>query len=172
MKSIYAQLEQCYFECVNRSFLSVCVLFCFLRSLLPTVGTLYSGCYMLHETLPNTNKHITELLTYIAWSKLDLLSWKGTQSLMILLCWYGAKDRYFILLTCHFLYSRPGGSQNRLYRGQIQKLLYCCQKSYQQFPLVIPIHKKYSLTYLRRTVLKLLNKRSKVKILILHGTNM
>ena len=31
------------------------------------------------------------------------------------------------------------GSQNSLYRGQIQKLLQCCQKPYQQIPLVITI---------------------------------
>ena len=41
------------------------------------------------------------------------------------------------------------GSQDSLYRGQIQKLLQCCQKPYQQIPLVITIQKKYSLTYLR-----------------------
>ena len=28
-------------------------------------------------------------------------------------------------------------SQDNLYRGQIQKLLQCCQKPYQQIPLVI-----------------------------------
>ena len=28
---------------------------------------------------------------------------------MILLCLYGAKDQCFILLPCHFLYSKPGG---------------------------------------------------------------
>ena len=44
------------------------------------------------------------------------------------------------------------GSQDSLYRGQIQKLLQCCQKPYQQMPLVITIQKKYSLAYLRRTV--------------------
>ena len=44
------------------------------------------------------------------------------------------------------------GSQDSLYRGQIQKLLQCCQKPYQQIPLIITIQKKYSLTYLRRTV--------------------
>ena len=44
------------------------------------------------------------------------------------------------------------GSQDSLYRGQIQKLLQCCQKPFQQIPLVITIQKKYSLTYLRRTV--------------------
>ena len=44
------------------------------------------------------------------------------------------------------------GSQDSLYRGQIQKLLQCCQKPYQQIPLVITIQKKYSLTYLRRIV--------------------
>ena len=40
------------------------------------------------------------------------------------------------------------GSQDSLYRGQIQKLRQCCQKPYQQIRLV---QKKYSLTYLRRT---------------------
>ena len=44
------------------------------------------------------------------------------------------------------------GSQDSLYRGQIQKLLRCSQKPFQHIPLVIPIHKKYSLTYLRRIV--------------------
>ena len=44
------------------------------------------------------------------------------------------------------------GSQDSLYRGQIQNLLQCCQKPYQHIPLVITIQKKYSLTYLRRTV--------------------
>ena len=44
------------------------------------------------------------------------------------------------------------GSQDSLYRGQIQKLLQCCREPYQQIPLVITIQKKYSLTYLRRTV--------------------
>ena len=34
------------------------------------------------------------------------------------------------------------GSQDSLYRGQIQKLLRCCQKPYQQIPLVITIQKK------------------------------
>ena len=52
--------------------------------------------------------------------------------------------------------SHPGqeawGSQDSLYRGQIQKLLQCCREPYQQIPLVITIQKKYSLTYLRRTV--------------------
>ena len=45
------------------------------------------------------------------------------------------------------------GSQDSLCRDQIQKLLQCCQKLYQQIPLVITIQKKYSLAYLRRTVL-------------------
>ena len=45
------------------------------------------------------------------------------------------------------------GSQDSLYRGQIQKLLQCCREPYHQIPLVITIQKKYSLTYLRRTVL-------------------
>ena len=40
------------------------------------------------------------------------------------------------------------GSQDSLYRGQIQNLLEFCQKPYQQIPLVITIQKKYSLTYL------------------------
>ena len=44
------------------------------------------------------------------------------------------------------------GLQDSLYRGQIQKLLQCCQKPYQQIPLVITIQKKYSLTYPRHTV--------------------
>ena len=44
------------------------------------------------------------------------------------------------------------GSQDSLYRGQIQNLFQCCQKPYQQIPLVITIQKKYRLTYLRRTV--------------------
>ena len=45
------------------------------------------------------------------------------------------------------------GSQDSLYRGQIQKFLQCCQKPYQQILLVITIQKKkYSLTYLQRTV--------------------
>ena len=43
-------------------------------------------------------------------------------------------------------------SQDSLYRGQIQKLLQCCQEPYQQIPLVITTQKRYSLTYLRRTV--------------------
>ena len=43
-------------------------------------------------------------------------------------------------------------SQDSLYRGQIQKLLQCCQKPYRQIPLVITIQKKYSLNYLRGTV--------------------
>ena len=34
------------------------------------------------------------------------------------------------------------GSKDSLYRGQIQKLLQCCQKPYQQIPLVITIQKK------------------------------
>ena len=34
------------------------------------------------------------------------------------------------------------GSQDSLYRGQIQKLLQCCQKPFQQIPLVITIQKK------------------------------
>ena len=44
------------------------------------------------------------------------------------------------------------GSQDSLYRGQLQKLLQCCREPYQQIPLVITIQKKYRLTYLRRTV--------------------
>ena len=44
------------------------------------------------------------------------------------------------------------GSQDSLHRGQIQKLLNFFQKPYQQIPLIITIQKKYSLTYLRRTV--------------------
>ena len=44
------------------------------------------------------------------------------------------------------------GSQDSLYRGQIQKLLQCCQNPYQQIPLVITIQKKYSLAYLRHTI--------------------
>ena len=44
------------------------------------------------------------------------------------------------------------GSQDSLYRGQIQKLLQCCREPYHQIPFVITIQKKYSLTYLRRTV--------------------
>ena len=44
------------------------------------------------------------------------------------------------------------GSQDSLYRGQIQKLLECCREPYHQIPLVIMIQKKFSLTYLRRTV--------------------
>ena len=59
------------------------------------------------------------------------------------------------------------GSQDSLYRGQIQKLLQCCQEPYQQIPLVTTIQKKYSLTYLRRTVSKLLKKMSNVKFLAL-----
>ena len=34
------------------------------------------------------------------------------------------------------------GSQDSLYRGQIQKLLQCCRDPYQQIPLVITIQKK------------------------------
>ena len=34
------------------------------------------------------------------------------------------------------------GSQDSLYRGQIQKFLQCCQKPYQQILLVITIQKK------------------------------
>ena len=44
------------------------------------------------------------------------------------------------------------GSQDSLYRSQIQKLLQYCQNPYQQIPLVKTIQKQYSLTYLRRTV--------------------
>ena len=44
------------------------------------------------------------------------------------------------------------GSEDSLCRGQIQKLLQCCQKPYQQIPLIITIQKKYSLTYIRCTV--------------------
>ena len=44
------------------------------------------------------------------------------------------------------------GSQDSLYRGQIQKLLQCCREPYQQIPLGITIQIKYSLIYLRRTV--------------------
>ena len=40
------------------------------------------------------------------------------------------------------------GSQDSLYRGQIQKLLQCCQELYQKIPLDITIQKKYSLTCL------------------------
>ena len=32
------------------------------------------------------------------------------------------------------------GSQDSLYRGQIQKLLQCCREPYQQIPLVITIY--------------------------------
>ena len=63
------------------------------------------------------------------------------------------------------------GSQASFYRGQIQKLLQCFQKPYQQIPLVITIQKKYSLAYLRRTVLLLLKKRSEVNFLALQGSN-
>ena len=63
------------------------------------------------------------------------------------------------------------GSQDSLYRGQIQKLIQWCQKPYQQIPLIITIQKKYSLTYLRRTVSYLLKKRSEVKNLVLQGSN-
>ena len=31
------------------------------------------------------------------------------EGLMILLCWYGAKGQCLILLSCHFLYSKPRG---------------------------------------------------------------
>ena len=57
----------------------------------------------------------------------------------------------FNVAAVSLLYSKPGGSQKRLYRGQIQKLLKFCQKPYQQISLVILIQKKYSLTFLRRT---------------------
>ena len=43
------------------------------------------------------------------------------------------------------------GSQDGLHMGQIQKLLQCCQKPYQQIPLLLTIQKKYSFTYLRCT---------------------
>ena len=45
------------------------------------------------------------------------------------------------------------GSQDSLHpRGQMQKLRQCCQGPYKQISLVKMIQKKYSLTYLRRTV--------------------
>ena len=50
------------------------------------------------------------------------------------------------------LFHIAAGSQDSLYRGQIQKLLQCCQDPYQQIPVVITIQKKYSLIYLRRTI--------------------
>ena len=62
------------------------------------------------------------------------------------------------------------GSQDSLYRGQIQKLLQCCREPYQQISLVITIQKKYSLTY---TTYRFVVIEGKVKgqILALQGSN-
>ena len=67
--------------------------------------------------------------------------------------------------------TRSLGSQDSLYRGQIQKLLQCCREPYQQIPLVITIQRKYSLTHLRRTVSWLLKERSKSNFWLYMGTN-
>ena len=58
-----------------------------------------------------------------------IYSAEKTKGLMILLCWYGAKDQYFILLPGHILYRKARRLQTSLYTGQIQKLLQCCQKN-------------------------------------------
>ena len=39
------------------------------------------------------------------------------------------------------------GSQDSLYRGQIQKLLQCCREPYQQIPLIITFQKKKSIVW-------------------------
>ena len=61
----------------------------------------------------------------------SLLNWKETKGLIISFCWYVSKDHHFILLPGHILYRKPSGSQDSLYRGQIQKLLQCCREPYQ-----------------------------------------
>ena len=50
--------------------------------------------------------------------------------------WYGSKNQYFILLPGQILYRKPGGLQDNLYRGQIQKLLQYCQKHTNIFLLL------------------------------------
>ena len=54
------------------------------------------------------------------------------------------------------------GSQDSLYRGQIQKLLQCCRDPYHQIP-IITIQKKYSLTYLQRSMYHFVVIEGKVK---------
>ena len=113
-------------------------------------------------TIPFTHRLVREQLWLfrislrLCWLPTILLGWKQrkftqlkeTKGLIISLYWYGSKDHHFILLPGHILYRKPGGSQDSLYRGQIQTLLQCCREPYHQIPLVITIQKKYSLTYL------------------------
>ena len=77
---------------------------------------------------------------------------KKQKGLIILLCWYGSKDPYVILLPGHILYRKPGG----------HKIVYTGVKFKSSFNVVKTIptdsacyndsEKKYSLTYLQRTV--------------------
>ena len=61
------------------------------------------------------------------------------------------------------------GSQDSLYRGQIQNLLQCCREPYHQIP-IITIQKKYSLTYLRRSTYHFVVIEGKVKCQIFGST--
>ena len=72
---------------------------------------------------------------------------------MILLCLYGTKDQYFILLPGHSLYMKPGGHKI-VCKGVKFKSCFDVVKTYRQIPTCYndSEKKKYSLTYLRDTV--------------------
>ena len=83
----------------------------------------------------------------------SLLSWKGTNGLIISLCWVQGSP-FHIAARSYPVQEAWGHKIVRT--GKIQKLLQCCQNflalPYQQIPLVKTIQKKYSLTYLWRTI--------------------
>ena len=83
----------------------------------------------------------------------------------------GVQGSLFHIATGSHHAQEAWGPQDSLYRGQIQKLLQCCQKPYQQIPLIITIQKKYSLTFLRRTDFVVIEKKSEVKTLALQESN-
>ena len=56
---------------------------------------------------------------------------------------------FHIAAGSHPVQEEAWGSQDSLYRCQIQKLLQCCREPYHQIPLILTIRKKYRLTYLR-----------------------
>ena len=63
------------------------------------------------------------------------------------------------------------GSQDSLYRGQIQKLLQCCREPYQQIPLIITIQKNYGLTFDLSTTYRFVIIEEKVKGQIFGSTD-
>ena len=52
----------------------------------------------------------------------------------------GQGSKFYITARSHPV-QEAWGSQDSLYRGQIQNMLQSCQKPYQQIPLVITIQK-------------------------------